>query len=109
MGKWGKSIVMAAVIVIVISLLVPVVYVIRFLGRSASVRDEIARIKAEGAPVSAADLAGKPIPDAENAAIVYEKAFKLLPKNEPPVLRQFSDPDERAKAIGRQRALPFMA
>lgn len=42
------------------------------------VNREIARIKASGAPTTLADLKGAPIPPEENAAVVYEKAFKLI-------------------------------
>ena len=46
------------------------------LGRQ--VENEIGKIKANGDPVACAELAGKPIPDAENGAIIYEKAFKKI-------------------------------
>jgi len=39
---------------------------------------EIAAIKAKGEPLTPADLAGKPIPDAENGAVVYKKVFALI-------------------------------
>ncbi len=47
------------------------------LGRQVAA--ELAKIKSRGEPVVAADLAGKPIPDAINGAIIYEQAIKLLP------------------------------
>lgn len=39
-------------------------------------------IKANGEPVSAAELAGAKVPDSQNGAIVFEKAFKLLDTKE---------------------------
>lgn len=78
MGRWGKCIVVSAALVIIGSFLVPAVLLIRFASKSGLVRDEIKRIKAEGSPVSVADLVGKPIPQSSNAALVYEKALKYL-------------------------------
>ncbi len=66
-------------------------------GLRARFGGETARIKAEGGPVCAADLAGKHIPDSENAAVIYQKAFKLLPKDEPAVLGRFCNDTERAE------------
>lgn len=40
---------------------------------------EIARIRARGEPVTLAELAGPSVPDSQNAASLYEKAFALLP------------------------------
>lgn len=79
MGRIGKSIVALAVLVILGSLLVPVVYVIGLAGRGRTVEREIARIKQSGEPVSTADLIGQRIPDHENAALVYAKCFESLP------------------------------
>jgi hypothetical protein len=42
------------------------------------VEAEIAAIKASGAPVTLRDLAGPKIPDSENGAILYRKAFRLM-------------------------------
>ncbi len=39
---------------------------------------EIAAIKAKGEPTTPAELAGRPIPDAENAALVYQQAIDEL-------------------------------
>ena len=44
----------------------------------SDVEREIARIRASGAPVSLADLAGEPIPDDQNAAVIYEQVFERL-------------------------------
>ncbi len=39
---------------------------------------EITAIKAKGEPITPADLIGKPIPDADNGAVVYERVFTLM-------------------------------
>jgi uncharacterized membrane protein len=39
---------------------------------------EIIRVKASGWPTSPIEAAPKPVPDKENAALIYEEAFKLL-------------------------------
>ncbi len=50
------------------------------LGRQ--VEAEFAKIRARGEPVFAAELAGRPLPDNINGAVIYEKAFKMIePKN----------------------------
>ena len=46
------------------------------LGRR--VKAEIAAIKAKGEPVSMAELGRPKVPDAENAAVIYAKAFELI-------------------------------
>ena len=44
------------------------------LGRRLEAR--LAELKAAGQPVSMSDLAGPPVPDSENAAVIYEQVFK---------------------------------
>jgi hypothetical protein len=101
MGRWAKCIVISAVLVIAGSVLVPVVLLVRFANKSGLVRNEIARIRAEGAPVSTADLAGKPVPDSQNAALLYEKALKNLDtepaRQDQQFIRGFLDPSERLR------------
>ena len=46
------------------------------LGRR--VQAEITSIRSEGNPTTAADLAGAKIPDEENAAVLYRKAFEFM-------------------------------
>ncbi len=41
-------------------------------------KEDIAALKARGAPVSVAGLAGPKIPDSENGAVLYTKAFELV-------------------------------
>ena len=70
------------------------------LGRR--VRAEIEAIRARGEPVSMADLAGPKIPDAENGAVVYAKAFQLIPRStagqaEMDAVLRFLKPREREK------------
>jgi len=44
------------------------------------VEAEIDKIRARGEYVSYGDLAGQPVLDSENGALLYERAFKLMPK-----------------------------
>lgn len=46
------------------------------------IKREMALIRARGEPASMADLAPPNVPDSENAAVVYAKAFALLPKDD---------------------------
>jgi hypothetical protein len=51
---------------------------------------ELARLRAEGAPLTLAEAAPPKIRDSENAAVLYQKAFKgLEDKDEKWVIRQF--------------------
>ncbi len=43
---------------------------------------DVQALKAQGEPVSAAELAGPKVPDDQNAAVVYAKAFNLLKEKE---------------------------
>lgn len=47
----------------------------------AEVQQELARIKAEGAPVELKDIQGPKVPDNENGALLLQKAFKMIPDN----------------------------
>lgn len=85
---------------------------------------ELARIKADGDPVSAAELAGPLLPDYINGAVVYEKAFKLIQPEYPKksfgprddcdflLADNHKDPDMWAKArkiiLEREKALPLI-
>ena len=69
----GCGIVAAALIVVLV-----VVAVLAITRPARMVRAEIARIKAEGAPLTMKDLDGPKIPDSQNGAVVYQKAFALI-------------------------------
>lgn len=58
---------------------------------------EIAEIKARGEPLTEADLLGPPVPDSENAALVYEKAFRSLPGS----TRYYADSEAIGSALKR--------
>lgn len=49
---------------------------------SKQIENRLAAIKAAGQPISFADLQNKPVPKEDNAAPIYEQAFKLLAKPE---------------------------
>lgn len=68
----GKGILVLLLITVAALLLMRWVFV-------RQLRAEIAEIKARGEPLTEAEMADPPVPDAENAALVYEKAFKELP------------------------------
>jgi len=66
---------------IVVAALVVVAVVVAHLATTRPgrmVRAEIARIKAEGAPLTMRDLDGPKIPDAQNGAVEYQRAFALI-------------------------------
>ena len=69
----GCGIVAAALIVVLV-----VVAVLAITRPARMVRAEIARIKAEGAPLTMKDLDGPKIPDSQNGAVEYQKAFALI-------------------------------
>jgi len=101
MSRTWKWVVGIAAALMVAGVLVVLIVIARFVGAGDSVAAEIARIKAAGEPVSAADLVGKAIPDSENAAVIYEKAFKLLDASHyekaDDVFSRFLDSKERSK------------
>ena len=84
--KVGKALIMLPINIVkrtwkwslAILLLLAVVHSFATFIYGRQVENEIAKIKAKGDPVSCAELAGKPIPDAENGAVIYEKAFKRM-------------------------------
>ena len=73
------------------------------------VEAEVARLKAAGAPVSAGDLAGAPIPASENAAVVYARALSLIDteqaKKDDNLLARYLKLPERTKDPGLRAAV----
>ncbi|KPJ61899.1 hypothetical protein AMK68_05595, partial [candidate division KD3-62 bacterium DG_56] len=71
-------------------------YIVFDVLASCALDRELAKIKASGAPITTADLAPPPVPKHENAAVIYGRAFELLPPREQgsPFLRAlaFADP-----------------
>jgi len=65
-------------------------------GRS---RSALARLKASGAPTTWEQVVPPPVPDDQNAALLYEKAFALVPGRPSDLLYEYlgSDPAERGK------------
>jgi hypothetical protein len=47
-----------------------------------ALEQELARIRDRGEPLTLREVAPPPVPDAENAALVYEQAFRRLPRTE---------------------------
>lgn len=80
MGKWGKLIVLAAAVAILLPVVIGVVYVVRFAGSGGELDKRIAEIKANGEPVSASELMDNTIPDDRNAAIIYASIVEEINK-----------------------------
>jgi len=95
-----QKLVALGVLVLVIILAVAIYGILRFIP-SRQLKAEISKIKARGEPVSWADLAGDRIPDAENAAVVYAQAFKVISgpdaEEEFDTLARFLSPEKREK------------
>ena len=66
------------------------------------VEAEIDKIRARGEYLSYKDLAGQPVPDSENGALVYEQAFALMPRPTglDTACESLRDPEKRAKDPG---------
>jgi hypothetical protein len=93
---WRKTWRYTAVVLalLILSHIVLNVVASRRLGR------ELARLRAEGAPLTPAEAAPPKIPDSENAALLYQKAFKGLEdedKDEKLAIRQFLSPSHLRK------------
>lgn len=74
-----KIIIGSAILLVVACLVFAIYTVLRvaspFINTSQKIDVEIAKIKAKGEPVTLSQLAQPPVPDNENAAIIYDKAF----------------------------------
>ena len=73
------------VIIVVAIMILAAVALVVILSRGPDPRiaAELDELRAMGRPVSIADFGQPPMPDAENAALVYNEAFKLLPELSP--------------------------
>lgn len=60
------------------AMVVAIIYAVPILTARRKVITEIAGIKAEGKPTSTADFTSVKIPDDENGAVVYDKAFAIM-------------------------------
>ena len=76
--KWFHNI---SIVLVFLLLIVSMVYSYAMTRKvkhlSAEINSEITSLKAQGKPVCTLDLAGK-VPDSENAAVIYEKAFEVI-------------------------------
>jgi len=88
-GKWVLVVVGAAVIAVVLAALSAALIALLVISsgipaRRAErrVKQAIADVAKTGAPVKLTQLAKPPIPDAENAALVYQRAFQALRPSE---------------------------
>jgi hypothetical protein len=58
--------------------LIIVVYIILNITFSIQLKNKLAELKAQGRPTTIAEIVPPPVPDEKNAAILYNKAFKLM-------------------------------
>lgn len=71
-ARVGKAVLKLAAAYIILYLIVTLYGLIR-------VEMELARLRSAGEPVTMSDLAPPPLPDSENAALLYAKAFRVNP------------------------------
>jgi hypothetical protein len=86
-GRWKRYLGAGLLVFWGILLLVLVPWFIRRYQEAAAKREierELAAIRAKGEPTSLVEAAPPPVPDAENAAVVFEKAFAVMAANELP-------------------------
>lgn len=104
MGKWGKWIVLAAVLLILAPVLAGAVYILRIVGTGRQIERKLAEIEARGEPVKASDLMDSGIPDSENAARLYDPIIKEI--NRPTNNRDFDLMDEFISSQKRMSTQP---
>lgn len=97
-GKWEIILIVSMVMVVLIS----VAFCLVTSATSKKINSTIAAIQSRGEPVTLKDLVPEPIPDAVNAALVYNGAFKMVsttgktnPDNN--TIKSFVNRDERLK------------
>lgn len=71
LGTIGKIVLGIVLVLVVTDLALSLVL-------SRMVRSEIAKLKADGYPTTFAKIAPEKVPDSENAAVIYAKAFKAM-------------------------------
>lgn len=112
-GK-GQKIIIASAVVLVVACLVFAMYTLvnfasPLINTQRKIGAEIAKIKEKGEPVTLAELAPPPVPDDQNAAIIYEKAFKIIDtpqgKKDLKIIGEFLSPknDRNAKLWSQAR------
>ena len=99
MSKAWKYVIIGTLVIMMILVAIVMPPIVRVVTAKSKVKEEIARIKARGEPVTMADLAGKKIPDNENAALIYAKAFMIISsptsKKDFAILASFYNADTR--------------
>jgi len=99
--RWLWLVVPLAVIGVLVAVVIPAGQRAIDVLSGRQVEREIERIKAQGEPVTIRDIIPPPVPDDQNAAVLYQKAFAYLPQSGfDDNLRAFlsRDPVEEAKA-----------
>jgi len=86
-GRWKRYLGAGVLVFWGVLLLVLVPWLIRRFQEAAAKREierELAAIGAKGEPTSLVEAAPPPVPDAQNAAVIFEKAFATMAANELP-------------------------
>lgn len=81
MSKRAKLTIWACAILIALTTLGAVVCILWPFLSSSDINSEIAKLKRQGVPVSEKDLTSPKPPDSQNAAVLYDKAFDLMPRD----------------------------
>ena len=71
----------------------------------AKVREEMRRIEERGEPTSLAELVREPVPDDQNAASVYERAFAILRANQGGLREVVLLHDESPPSLGAEKKI----
>lgn len=78
MSKTKKVLKVIGKIFLSLIALIIVVYIVLNIVFSIQLRNKIAELKKQGRPMTIAEIIPAPVPDEENAAILYNKAFALM-------------------------------
>lgn len=84
MSRTAKWLILSSAAVLVLGTLSTVLYGLWPYVYSGDIEKELAALRAAGKPVGLEDLVPPSIPKRENAALIYERAFDLLPKDTQP-------------------------
>lgn len=81
MSKLKRRLKTLGKIAVVIVLVLAAADLVLTLVLSGKVASEIAKLKASGEPTTIAEIAPKKVPDSENAAVIYAKAFEEMERS----------------------------
>ncbi|MBU1767099.1 MAG: hypothetical protein KJ648_03215, partial [Candidatus Omnitrophica bacterium] len=75
------------------------IYIILDITFSIQLKNKIAELKAQGRPITIAEIIPPPVPDEENAAILYNKVFALMKYEEGNNLKKLSTIEKELKSL----------